>query len=237
MLAPGYLARAYIDRSKHFAVLGVVLALCALLQLAVLMRYGIGGRSFTLDPRILTLPMLLQTIFVPLFGVDWVGETVRGAAGRRTRVVRVHIPRGIVVDAVRGRHRMAGAAHARSFFIVAGLWVLVSVINTFGSLGSPLELISGKGGSRYFLFGAMCFCLLLAIGTTARSRVLEASLRPLFLWRSSAHRSRSSAAPGPPSTPKARRGKNRLAKCAPSVPCEVAIWPNGWSVRAHQSAR
>ncbi len=30
--------------------------------------------------------------------------------------------------------------------------------------------------------------------------------------------------------------KRELAKCPPSEPCEIAIWPNGWSVKL-QSAR
>ena len=30
--------------------------------------------------------------------------------------------------------------------------------------------------------------------------------------------------------------KRGLVKCVPAVPCEVAIWPNGWSVKL-QSAR
>jgi hypothetical protein len=119
--------------------------------------------------------------------------------------------------------------------IVAGLWVLVSVVNTFGALGPPLGLISGKGGARYFLFGAMCFCLLLAIGTTARWRLgsgIAVALLVAIVGTSTAQLGshwRVMHIEGP-------SWKRELAKCAAAAPCEVAIWPDGWSVTL-QSAR
>ena len=236
MLAPGYLARACIDRSRHFVLLGVLLALCALLQLALLMRYGVGGRLFVSDPRTLTLPTLLQTIFVPLFGVEWVGELSaplrQGARALSAFTVLAALSLMLFAVAIAWWARRTWIV-----FVVAGLWILVSLVNTFGALGPPLDLISGKGSSRYFLFGAMCFCLLLAIGTTARSRlgsVVAAALLVVIAGKSIAQI-------GEHWTVEHTQGpswKRELAQCAPSAPCEVAIWPKGWSVGLRdQSAR
>jgi len=236
MLAPGYLARAWIDRSRHFAVLGTLLALCALLQLAVLMRYGYGAadRSFVLDPRILTLPTLLQTILVPLFGVEWIGKlSTPLREGARALSAFVYLAGlSLMLFAVVAARRAQPTAIV---LIVAGLWALVSLVNTFGALGPPLELMSGKGSARYFLFGAMCFCLLLAIGTAAGSRhqsVIAAVLLLAIVGKSIAQigeRWTIEHVEGP-------SWKQELAKCAAAAPCEVAIWPKGWSVRL-QSAR
>lgn len=236
MLAPGYLARAGIDRSKHFALLGAVLTLCALFQLAVLMRYGVGGRLFASGPLMLTLPMLLQTIFAPLFGVDWAGELSaplrQGARALSAFTVVAGLSLMLFAVAIAWRARRTGIV-----FIVAGLWILVSLLNTFGALGPPLDLISGKGSARYYLFGAMCFCLLLAIGTTARSRLGSAVAAVLLLVIAG----KSIAQIGEHWTVEHTEGpswRRELAKCAPAAPCEVAIWPDGWSVRLRdQSAR
>ena len=72
MLAPGYLARAYLERSKWLALVGTLLCACALVQLAVLKFHGVPGRPFTVDLQLLTIPMLLQTILTPLIGVGLV---------------------------------------------------------------------------------------------------------------------------------------------------------------------
>ena len=236
MLAPGYLARAYTDRSKHFAAFGAVLALCTLVQLAVAIRYGVGNRSFASDPRMLTLPMLLQTLFVPLFGIDWVGKLSvplrQDARALSAFTVLAGLSLMLFVVAIAWRARRTAIV-----LVVAGLWILVSLVNTFGTLGSPLDLISGKGGERYFLFGAMCFCLLLAIGTTARSRFASAVAGALLLLIVGA----SAAQLGSPWLAEHTEGpswKRELTKCVPSAPCVVAIWPNGWNVKLRdQSAR
>ena len=234
MLAPGYLARAFIDRSRHFAVLGTLLVLCAVLQLAVLMRYGVTDRSFALDPRILTLPTLLQTILVPLFGVEWIGTlSMQLRDGARALSAFVYLAGlSLMLFAVLAARRAQPTA---IILIVAGLWILVSLLNTFGALGPPLELMSGKGSARYFLFGAMCFCLLLAIGTAAGSRLQSVIAAVLLLTIAG----KSIAQIGEHWTIEHVKGpswKQEVAKCAAAAPCEVAIWPNGWSVRL-QSAR
>ena len=234
MLAPGYLARAYTERSKHFALLGAVLALCSLVQLAVLLRYGAGARSFNVDPRMLTLPTLLQTIFVPLFGVDWVGELAAPLRAGARALTAFTVLGGLSLM-VLATGMAVRAQRSAVILIIAGLWILVSLLNTFGALGPPIELISGKGSSRYFLFGAMCFCLLLAIGTTARSRLgstVAAALLLIIVGTSAAQL----GSPWQAEHTEGPSWKRELAKCAPAAPCEVAIWPKGWSVKL-QSAR
>jgi hypothetical protein len=77
--------------------------------------------------------------------------------------------------------------------------------------------------------------VLLAIGTTARSRLgsaVAAALLLVIVGTSTAQLGSHwlvEHTEGPSWT-------RELAKCAPSAPCEVAIWPNGWSIK-FQSAR
>lgn len=234
MLAPGYLARAYLERSKHIALLGVLLGLCALLQLAVLLRYGVGGRSFVFDPRILTLPMMVQTMLVPLFGVDWAGELSAALRdGARALSAFAYLAGlSLMLFAVGTAWR---AQRTAIVLLIAGLWLLVSLVNTFGALGDTLGLISAKGGSRYFLFGAMCFCLLLALATAARARV-GAGMAAVLLATIVVVSAAQTGADWTREHTEGPSWKRGLATCAPAAPCEVAIWPHGWSVRL-QSAR
>ncbi len=78
MMVPFFLVRAYVDRSKEFAVLAGILIGCAVLQLTFLYLFGAPHRSFSFGPRLLTLPTLLQTVLAPLFGVG-LTETVARA--------------------------------------------------------------------------------------------------------------------------------------------------------------
>jgi len=126
------------------------------------------------------------------------------------------------------------AQRATIVLVVAGMWVLISVVNTFGALGPPAWLVSGTGSARYFLFGAMCFCLLLAFGTMSRRRLGSIIAAALLVGIAGV----SAAQIGSAWTPYYVEGpswKKELAKCG-SAACEVAIWPSGWSVKL-QSAR
>lgn len=72
MLAPFFLIRKWISPSpKHFAI-GVILSICALIQLVVIFTHHHPDRALPTSGLILTAPILLQTILSPLIGVELV---------------------------------------------------------------------------------------------------------------------------------------------------------------------
>jgi hypothetical protein len=226
MLAPGFLARAYVDRSRPFAILGAILAACSILQFAILMSSAVSGRAFALDLLPLTLPTLVQTILVPLFGVIAVERLIapiRDGASSAMLVAAVYA--AAIALAALAVAMAARASRGVLAALVAGQWLLVSLLNTFGATGSTRHLISGLGGARYYLFGAMCFCLLLAIGTGAPQRIMRwsaAAMLMLIVGASVTERVRSAWVVTFITGPSWR---NEVAKCPAQANCVLEIWP------------
>jgi hypothetical protein len=232
VLAPAFLARAYLDRSKAFAVIGTILTACALIQFVIMIVHGVGDRSFVFGPRILTLPMLLQTVLTPLIGVEAVesfAAPVRQGLVPPAALLLVYlaaIPWMALAVALASL-----AARPMLVAIVSGLWLAASVVYTFGALGPPLELISSIAGARYYLFGATCFCVLLAWGSAANARLPRYTAIALLLLIASVavvQRLRSSWIPVFTQGPS---WKAQIETCMPRSPCVVTIWPQGQNWR------
>jgi hypothetical protein len=226
VLAPAFLARAYLDRSKAFALLGAILTACALIQFVIMMVHGVGDRPFAFGPRTLMVPMLLQTVLTPLIGVERV-ESFAGPV--REGVVPLAALALVYLAAIPWMALSiwlaSRAARVELVAIVAGTWLLASILYTFGALGSPLGLISPLGGARYYLLGAMCFCLLLAWGSTASApvaRYTATALLVLIVAVSVVQRLRGSWITPFTQGPSWRA---EIEKCVPQSPCVVAIWP------------
>lgn len=240
MLAPGYLVRAWLERSKRLALLGALLCVCALIQLALVKVYGVHDRPFALGPRILTLPTLLQTVLTPLIGIEAVEDLARpireGHASALLFAIIYLAGFSLILIAI------VSALQARRpalVALVAGLWALVSILNTFGAIGPPIGRVAALGGARYYLFGAMCFCLLLAFGTAARAwpaRYAATVLLAIVAGSSVAGLAGGSWRDIHTDGPSWRA---EIARCDPAAPCRVAIWPRDWSVTLApaQSAR
>lgn len=112
--------------------------------------------------------------------------------------------------------------------LIATAWLFVSFVQTFGALGKPLDLLSGWAGGRYFLFGSMCLCLILALGTTAASRavaVAAAAMRGSIVLVGGVQ-ARLAIWPQSLRTGPSRR--DQVAACPASGTCHVMIWPTGW---------
>jgi hypothetical protein len=231
MLAPGYLMRAWFERSRHFAILGVILCLCAAVHLLVLKHYGAGARELLLDARRLTMPGLLQTVLVPLLGVDLIDVIARpireGVAPASWSALVYVAGIGLMLIPIVLAARAQGLALVA---VIGGLWILVSVLNSFGALDRSTDLISPLAGARYYLMGATCFCLMLALGTTARAgfgRHLAIALLGIVVATSIDFRMRGTWTPLFTEGPSWKEG---IAKCVPGASCTVPIWPQGWSV-------
>jgi hypothetical protein len=113
----------------------------------------------------LLVPALLQTIIAPLLSGDFADAL--GTAIKQPTINGALF--GTVVLALSAGAlavMLATAAVGRTLVArIVCAWALVSVVQTLGALGDKSTLLSGWYGSRYFLFGAMCFCILLAWGT------------------------------------------------------------------------
>ena len=155
--------------------------------------------SFTLDPRILTLPMLLQTVARAAVRCRLGRKAVRANEGRAHTLSLSRFLAGFSLI-LTVWHGVAGAADEDRFLSspACRFWSHSSHVRRAGPAAGT---DSGKGGSRSFLFGAMCF-------SVARARD-DSTLRigsvvaGLFFCFSSAHRLAQLGAPRLPSTRRA----------------------------------
>jgi len=238
MLAPGFLFRAVYDRSKAFFILGAILSVCALVQLIILKLFGATGRSFAVDVEILTLPALLQTVLVPLFGAGRIArlaEPIReGTATIWPYVVAYGAALVLMLVSISIALR---AQRAAIVMLLLFLWVLVTVLNSFGAIGPPRDLISATFGARYYLLGSVCFCLLLVFGTAVPGRIpkiVTGGLLGLIVVSSAAERI---FLPWMQPFFEGPSWRVEVEKCRPDAPCDLAIWPPSWIVRVQPPIR
>jgi hypothetical protein len=110
-------------------------------------------------------------VLAPLFTPDFataLGRTV--AAGRSATAFGI-VALGVGIIVIIGSAAWSGFRGALvplTFFS----WISVTVIQTFGGL-APQTFLDGITGSRYFLFGSVCLCILLAWGTLTPVRCLK----------------------------------------------------------------
>ncbi len=234
ILVPVFVCRAIIERSVPLAVITLALGLSAIVQLAVLKSVGGEPRPYRIDLYVLTVPLLLQSVLSPLLSAD--------VADRIGRLILSPNPRVHVVSSavsmvgglgIIGLVMLAASSARRSFvqiWLIMFAWAFVSMIQNFGSISPGPEEFSGWVGGRYFLFGAVCFCLLLAWGTSARymlGRILSIGLLWAMvvsgIYTISFSQWPSGMLHGP-------RWRSQIEKCSASQTCRIKIWPDPWFV-------
>lgn len=221
LLAPFYILQAFLTRSKNHFLLGVLLGLCALVQLGVMIEFGLSSRDPTFGPRVLLAPMLLQTIFTPILGVrttDAIGSLIRGPSGSVALLAVAAIAACFVWLL------LVANKFSKQAMLILGIWAFVSLIQTLGSIGTieaKIAQISALGGSRYFATGFLALIILILLASRSALRPATVCLLLLILVQGvlSTSRLRSDMA-GYPSWSEA------IAKC--QRPCEVPIWPTPW---------
>jgi hypothetical protein len=234
VLTPGFLLRGMVYRSRPHLMIGLLLAVCSLVQIWVLTRHEMAGRPFGRDLDLLLLPTVLQTMLAPLIGVAFVNEIGAailspGAPAIAWRLCVLAAAVSVVVFlvfAARGYDRERRIA----FTVLLALWFTVSLVNTFGAFGDPRALQSGWSGGRYFLLGAVAFSLLLALATGAAARPLRI-VAGLALSLMFAVGAANALLPAPWKTFITRGGASwaeEVARCGAQRPCRVEIWPKGW---------
>ena len=159
LMAPIFLVRAVAGRSRPVLGISLVLGICAMFQLSLLVVFG-SARPFAFHPLELGGGFLLQSVLSPIFSVDLAPR----ALSKTTSIGVMFLALGIVAVVMRGARSGVGP---RPVALVIIAWCFVSFLQAFGSLGPTTELLTGWAGGRYFLFGSMCLCILLAWGTRA----------------------------------------------------------------------
>jgi hypothetical protein len=230
LTAPLFALRFAIDRSRAAAIIFLVATACALLQLALLHYFGApASRPLAIRPVTFLLAGALQTIVAPLFTVDLASKLASAINAPASAIVSsvgcVVLAAAVAIPISRAAF---GGAHSRPALLILAAWVFVTTIQVFGAL-DQVGLISGFGGSRYFLFGSVCLCLICSLGTASPNRRLRrisygavtaiciSGIATTMFSRWPSYFS------GPPWTP-------QIEACPLEAPCQVSIWPAGWTM-------
>ena len=165
MLAPIFLVRRYLLPSQFHYRAGLVLGLCAVVQIVVILKQPHLGREFHTDLLILSFPLVLQTIWSPLIGagvVDWlIALLIKGEYSYLWILVTYFVSIVLIIYIANTLKKSSQNRNLTAILLCT--WLYVSILNVFGSLGPSAGLISGWGGGRYFYLGAVCFLILLGL--------------------------------------------------------------------------
>jgi hypothetical protein len=232
LLAPLFLLRAAVERSRPIATLGILLGAGAGLQLAVLASVG-EPRPFPADPLVLVVPLFLQSVLAPVLSGDVANEIALwiltpNAVNSATAVAGT-LAIGLAIMSVATVAASSSGRKIHALFLLLAC-ILVTEVQNFGAI-EPEGHISGWSGARYFLFGSMCMCLLLAWGTKARQvflRVASTGLLCITVLTGAAEAILSFQTKSMTHGPSWRR---QIDACQPKEACKITVWPGGpWIV-------
>ena len=229
MLAPIFFLRGLILSSQFYYRSGLILVLCALFHIVIILQNSHEGRSFPTDIYTLTFPVLLQSIWAPLIGVQGVNDALGYFNSTNPRWIwnlLVYLISALVtiLTVLTASRAMQDQHLVLVIFIV---WVYISVLNIFGSIGDPSSLISGSGGGRYFFLGSVCFVILLAFSASNlnffSSKVAYVILCTILFF------SIDQVVNGDWKNwlISGRPWQETVIRCGGVRPCEVEVWPGG----------
>jgi len=130
---------------------------------------------------------------------------------------------GIVAVVMRGARSGVGP---RPVALVIIAWCFVSFLQAFGSLGPTTELLTGWAGGRYFLFGSMCLCILLAWGTRAAQTGHRRVAVTLMAGVVVAGIAQAQWSKWPRSMLVGPSWRQQIHACREGEACHVAVWPD-----------
>jgi hypothetical protein len=237
LLTPLFFVRALGEKSRLLLLVTIVFALCAIFQF-ILIETHYSQRNYVHTPLLLTSPTLLQTIIAPLFSVNVatvIGTALKDSSHAWLVFFSLSIGSFIIFVIVLA---MAWSSQKHFVtFLVAAAWIFVSVVQTFGMLGNPLDLLSGwfagyfmLGHPRYFLFGSMCLCLMLALGTKAASSAMAVVALAMLSLVVLVGAVQAQFATWPDFFRIGPSWREQLEACRPHGTCHVATWPAGNSI-------
>jgi hypothetical protein len=221
--APAFALRWLLERCRVFGLCLGALSVAAAVQLCMVLSHDIGARHFKIEPIRLIAAAVMQTVVDPVFGhsrATQLGQGVLdGSSVALTLIGAILIACALLAVAI--------VRQSRERIIVVTLvftWPVVTLIQSIATLRSTQEQLTGWDG-RYFVYGAVCFCLLLAFAARDGSRTLAipalvalALVTPVGIWERLTNRYAGVFLRGP-SWSDAARG------CGSARPCELPIWP------------
>ena len=223
IVTPIVFLRAIVNRSPRILSIAAILGSTAVLQGLILLMLGTSPlRTYPRNLLSLGVSLLLNTVLSPLFSVDFASTLVQG--GRTTLLGLIILGGGIMAIVISNARTCT-----RNCIIIMSLlaWIIVTSIQIFGGLG-PNKVMSVFANSRYFLFGVMCLCVMLAWGTNAK---------PNYRRRASTYLLLSVAITGVTNTfgnqyvrqyfLNGPSWSRQISACPEDNPCHVSIWPGG----------
>ncbi|MGF1460533.1 MAG: hypothetical protein ACFBSG_16085 [Leptolyngbyaceae cyanobacterium] len=232
ILTPIALVRGILMRSKSAVWLATLLGACAVAQTAILIAHPVASaRSFSFNLPLLGLAASLHTLIGPLLTVDFfyaVGSALRaGGQLLTTGPICLLAVSGLLMGllatwGVQIQHRGV-------YLYLFCCWIFVTTIQAFAALDQPWDMVATAGG-RYFLLGAVCFCLSLGLASTARVHLIRyvstamltvVVLSGFYTVKYSSWNDWFLTGPS---------WREQIVHCERDRPCEVGIWPAGWMV-------
>lgn len=209
--------------------------MCAIVQGTIIATHEHPGRQMAFDGFVLTVPMLLQTVFAPLLGsavaeamADKIAyNALRGGVLLATIVVGA-LAAAFVISAAR---RVRGGAVWTGTLSAA--WFGTATLNVIGAIGnSDLYLSGGRSGGRYYFVGAIAFVLLVAIVAGARQPLVRRVAHCMLIcmvgagaWQVVRGDWMNPLIAGSP-------WRDEVRACGAARPCVVKVWPENrgaWS--------
>ena len=229
MLAPIFFLRGLSIKSQFHYRSGWILAACALLHLFIILQNSHEGRIFPTDLYILTFPVLLQSMWSPIIGVEAVNATLYILNNFKQNLIWVGLIYFISITIALFVVWTSSKGSKDRFLplFIFGAAIYISILNIIGSIGDPNGLVSGWGGGRYFFFGSVCFVLLLIFSvsnlTSLSSKLACVILVTIMIssiiqvvngdWKNWLITGQS--------------WQETVIGCGELRPCEAQVWPGG----------
>ncbi|MBV8739533.1 MAG: hypothetical protein JO007_20220 [Alphaproteobacteria bacterium] len=228
VLAPFFFLRAFMERSFTILILAIVLSVTVVAQLAILTDVG-EPRPYLLDPWFLVMPLFLQSVLSPVLSAEVVDKIAPSIVDRNSQhVIMTTISVLIAGIGIMGFATAAAYSGCRKPYVwlVLMAWLVVTIIQNFGSIDPRAEL-SGWAGGRYFLFGSMCLCLLLAWGTEARQTVPRVVSMGLLIAVMVSGIYTVAFSPWCRLELHGPSWRKQVKSCAVGHTCKIIVWPGG----------
>lgn len=237
ILAPVFLLRAFLERSKPIFIISLALVITAIIQLAILKSVGAEPRPYTINFNAFLVSLLLQSVLSPVLSADfadWIGGLILSPKPA------VHLI-WLIVTLAAGFALVFLAAIAaydglrrRLIWLVLFAWLFVTLVQYFGSISPGPEEFSGWVGGRYFLLGSLCLCILLAWGTKAQLGYFQFLCVGLLCAIVVAGTYNIAFSEWPGGMLHGPSWRKQIAACPNGQTCRIKLWPDTWSVKIHK---
>lgn len=223
-----FLIRYFNDNSARTFAIVLAIAAASVVQIGYILTADSANRALGFDFDTLAFPLAIQSIFVPFIGVPAANGLADGIRDRHTMIgvgvalVAVLVVALLAVGLVR-------AGFKRAAVLLASIWLIVGVVQLFGALGTVEEkraLISALGAPRYtYASQVVVVVMVMLVSRVVVLRYVSVFLLALIVFANAPLlgveiRARAQAWPS---------WSAALATCE-ARPCEVPIWPGGWSM-------